>query len=265
MEKPAETETREPAKGSIGVAVFLADRAPALVCSGLLVLYVITALVAMQYNWAFTWDDLILTERDWSPGVDVSTTYRSSANDWNSWGVASLTVGALTITAIAAALHRIFSPQWQMPALAGAFMLVGSGFFSIIAGLLGVAISQPVTTPLSGENIPTSLEALHLVEGLLFPMKSFSENVSLTFSGLAAIAFSLVLVRRGGRSRWLGCLGIIAGLALLLVWIYDAPAQRNAWTVGYLAWLVLLACWLIAGGNNPWRKPNNIPQESIDV
>ena len=243
----------------------LAGKGAEYFCAGLLAVYILTTLATMQYNWAFHWDDLILTERDHSPDARVSTTYRSSGDEWQRWGVSALVLGALATTAAAACLYRVFSERAEMPALTGAFMLVGSGFFSIISGLLGVAISQPVRLPLNDQGFFTSLDALHLVEGLLFPLKTMSENISLTFSGLAAIAFGAVLAKHGGRSKWLGWLGIIIGLMLLLVWLYDAPAQRNAWTAGYLAWLTLLACWLLAGRSGRCRRTNSHPKGDYDV
>jgi len=244
----------------------LAGRAPEYICAGLLAVYILTSLVAMQYNWAFHWDDLFLTERDSSPGAKVSTSYRSSGDEWQSWGMATLILGALAATAVAAGLYRVFSPRGEMPALTGAFMLVGSGFFSIVSGLFGVAISQPVRLPLSAQGSFTSLDSLRLVEGLLFPLKTMSENISITFSGLAAIAFGVALAKHGDGSRWLGWLGVTVGLMLLLVWFFDSPAQRNAWTAGYLAWLTLLACWLLAGRSSHWRQTNSLTlRETNDV
>jgi hypothetical protein len=238
----------------------LAGKAPEYVCAGLLAVYILTSLVAMQYNWAFHWDDLILTERNYSEGAAVSTTYRSSGAEWQHWGMAALVLGALATTAAAAGLYRVFSPRAEMPALTGAFMLVGSGFFSMISGLSGVAISQPVRLPLEDQVSFTSLDTLHIVEGLLFPLKTMSEYISLTFSGLAAIAFGIVLAKHGEGSRWLGWLGVMVGLILLLVWLYDSPAQKNAWAAGYLAWLSLLACWLLAGRSGRWRQTNSHPK-----
>lgn len=237
-----------------------AARAPEYICAGLLVVYILTSLVAMPYNWAFHWDDLLLTEREVSPGARISTTYRSTGDEWQRWGMASLVLSALVITAAAAGLYRALSPRAEALALTGALMLVGSGFFSIISGLVGVAISQPVRLPLSDQGLSTSLDALHLVEGLLFPLKTMSENISLTFSCLAAMAFGVVLAKHGGRSGWLGWLGVIVGLILLLVWFLDSPAQRNGWTAGYLAWLALLACWLLAGQSVRWRRRNSHPK-----
>ena len=156
-------------------------------------------------------------------------------------------ISALILVALSAVTYRVFQHTDRNLALVGAFMLIAAGIFSSISSIGGLALAQEFGGPHPAQVVLTAgnPESTYVV---IEPLRELAAQVGFTFSGLALLALGGLLAWSGALPRWLGWLGILAGVLMFFIWNPNATALHRIGGGAYLLWLLLLAGWLLFRG-----------------
>ena len=87
------------------------------------------------------------------------------------------------------------------------------------------------------------------------PARWIIGKIGFTLAGLGLIALGPVQWRIGGLLKISSIVGVIIGVAMLLIWVDAATAMHRISGVAFLAWLIVTGLWLVAG----LLKPPSVP------
>ena len=210
----------------------------------LLFLYAISVIVSIFARMSVTWDVVTTMSVD----LESNLTRRGTDETWQHITYAATLASAFLLAIAAAPACRVFKSASSPLALTGAFMFLGAAFFAGLSAILGLALAQGFYGPLGPEGMLTSQEGFELKEALLEPLRSLAGNTSFTFAALGAIFFGGQIALNGSLPRWLGWLGIAAGLLMFFIWLEDGALMHRLGGGAYLVWLILLAATLVFRG-----------------
>ena len=243
----------------------------------LLLLYIIAILISINARLSAT-DDRVLRVpiSDQSGESWEFQSYGDRADQFIRYGAKLF--AAVLIVAISALAYRVFAPYQPTLALVGTFMLLSSAVFACIAAMLGLILGEGFIGPIVTQGDFQYIEGLTDFFNALVPILVLSEKVGLTFAALGALAYGGLVAWTGALPRWLGWLGMAAGLLLLLtreesiglmpldrgspglVWIPTRSVLNQLVGGPCLAWLLLSAGWLTARGTNYPSRGKDAPE-----
>ena len=247
----------------------LAPRAVEVIAALLMALYVIAVLASIYTRLAVT-DDVVITSRVVGDnGGNTSFSKRGTDPVWDLAPHATNIVSGFLLVAAAAFLYRVYRGHEPALALAGSLMFLGAACFAAMAGVIGWVLAQEYQSPLGyvgvleDKGILTSRDGLFLLESFLEPARALTGKVGFTFAALAIVAYGGLIAWSGAAPRWLGWLGVVAGLLMFFIWVETDTAIGLFFTwvkvaealhrIGgglYLVCLALLAGWLLIRGTS---------------
>lgn len=175
--------------------------------------------------------------------------------------LASLSLGiliGLITPVLSAAIYLVFSRQERPLALLGAFALMAAGITSLVAGVFRFAIFS-LSEDLSATSGPDSDVLTAIARALAYGNDRVAFYATLTLLGLGVAAVGAVIVRRRILPRWLGWLGVIGGLLMILDWL-DLLGVPVFGIIGFLCTLVFMLTaggWLLFRGTRPPTPDSN--------
>ena len=75
-------------------------------------------------------------------------------------------------------------------------------------------------------------------------------RIGFTLSALGVIALGILIAWSGTLPRWLGWLGIAAGVSMFFIWVEAATTIHRLGGAGYLLWLAIMGGWLVVRGTH---------------
>lgn len=165
-----------------------------------------------------------------------------------------LHVSSVLVLVLAATLYLAFRPFDRALALVGALGLVALGFTFIMANVAGgalvnIAEEYETVSAAKSDMLLASARAITMLQVFTWFDGAF------TFLPLSLLAFGAIITRSNALPRWLGWLGIAAGVVMPTMWLSQHPFLIEAfWVVamigmmGSLLWLLLVGGWLLVSG-----------------
>ena len=158
---------------------------------------------------------------------------------------ASVISNALLV-GLAAGLYSTFRIYQPDLARAGAFLLLATAVVSMVAAVAGLALASLAqefagVTGNQENSLASSAQAVEV-------FRSYAGRTGFTFSALSLLAFGGLISWQGPIPKWLGWLGILIGVMMLLIWSDSATLLHRIGGTGYLVWLAITGGWLVLRG-----------------
>jgi hypothetical protein len=158
---------------------------------------------------------------------------------------ASVISNALLV-GLAAGLYSTFRIYQPDLARAGAFLLLATAVVSMVAAVAGLALASLAqefagVTGNQENSLASSAQAVEV-------FRSYAGRTGFTFSALSLLAFGGLISWQGPIPKWLGWLGILVGVMMLLIWSDSAALLHRIGGTGYLVWLAITGGWLVLRG-----------------
>ena len=232
-----------------GNRAFLSRRNIQRAAAVLLLLYVLATTVAIVARLSAPGGLMLITPISDAAGEPGGEWARFGLDrPWYDASHGANLAGSFLLVAAAAISYRVFRDKEPTLALTGASMFLGAAFFTGAAAIFLMALGQGYYAPISSEDTITARDGLHLLQALLEPLRALSGRVAFTFAALGSLAYGGLIAWNGSLPRWLGWLGLAAGLLMFFIWREEAAALHRLGGGAYLLWLTLLAGWLFFRG-----------------
>ena len=118
-------------------------------------------------------------------------------------------------------------------------MLAASGILTAVSGISAMTLTV-VAPGLAGPGVIDGP-----IQGLA-DLRWFTGKAGFTAAGLGLIAAALPQWKSGGVFRVIAPVSLVIGTAMLFIWIDAATAVHRITGPAFLAWIVVMAVWLIA-------------------
>ena len=236
-------------------AEILSQRVVERVAAALLILYVLASIVPIVVRMASgTPVDILLPIRDGTePEMFALSHLRTMIWLNNPLYIASQTanlISSFILVSMSAVSYQVFQHHDRTLALMGAFMFLGAAFFTGLSAVGGLALAQEYGGPLPAQAPLIRAHSLLSTYNAIEPLRALAGRVGFTFAALGLLALSGLIAWSGALPRWLGWLGIVAGVLMFFIWNPDAAALHRIGGGAYLLWLLLLAGWLLFRGTH---------------
>lgn len=149
------------------------------------------------------------------------------------------------LVVLAAGLYSIFAINQVHLARVGACLLLGAAIVSLMSSGAGLAVAALIQE-FTGEQLRpgSALSSTLAVESI---REAFG-RIGFTLSALGVIALGALIAWSGTLPRWLGWLGIAAGISMFFIWVETATTIHRLGGAGYLLWLAIMGEWLVVRG-----------------
>ena len=150
------------------------------------------------------------------------------------------------LAGLAAGLYSTFRIYQPDLARAGAFLLLATAVVSMVAAVAGLALASLAqefvgVTGNQENSLASSAQAVEV-------FRAYAGRTGFTFSALSLLAFGGLISWQGPIPKWLGWLGILVGVMMLLIWSESATLLHRIGGTGYLVWLAITGGWLVLRG-----------------
>ena len=150
------------------------------------------------------------------------------------------------LAGLAAGLYSTFRIYQPDLARAGAFLLLATAVVSMVAAVAGLALASLAqefvgVTGNQENSLASSAQAVEV-------FRAYAGRTGFTFSALSLLAFGGPISWQGPIPKWLGWLGILVGVMMLLIWSESATLLHRIGGTGYLVWLAITGGWLVLRG-----------------
>ncbi len=243
----------------------ISPRGLEIIAAALLLLYVLAVVVSIFARLSVTEDVTGTTTVTDAYGGRTQVTTWGLNPEGAIAGQAAALVGAFILTAAAAATVRLFAPGDSLLAQAGAFMLLGAAFFTGVSAMIGWILFREYMVSLDVPGPLTSLEGLNLLRTHFEPLRALLGKVSFTFAGLGIMAYGGLIAGSGVLPRWLGWLGLAAGLSMFFIWFENTGPLHRAGGGAYLLCLTLWAGRLLIKGTRPTEPTYSHSEETTNA
>ncbi len=154
-------------------------------------------------------------------------------------------VANLLLVVLAAGLYSIFAVHQVPLARVGEVLLLSAAIVSLMSSGSGLAVVSLIQE-FSGEQLrPGSvLGSTQAVESI----RAAFGRIGFTLSALGVIALGTLIAWSGTLPKWLGWLGIAAGVSMFFIWVEAATTIHRLGGAGYLLWLAIMGGWLVVRG-----------------
>lgn len=154
-------------------------------------------------------------------------------------------VANFLLVVLAAGLYSIFAVHQVHLARIGAVLLLGAAIVSLMSSGSGLAVASLIREFTGDQLRPGSaLSSTLAVESI---RETFG-RIGFTLSALGVVALGALIAWSGTLPRWLGWLGIAAGISMFFIWMEAATSIHRLGGAGYLLWLAIMGGWLIVRG-----------------
>jgi hypothetical protein len=156
-------------------------------------------------------------------------------------------VSSILLITMAAGLYSIFRTSHRFLALATSFLLLAAALVWLISAASGLALASLAQEFVSASRIQaeatsSSARAVDLV-------RESTGRVGFTLAGLGTFTLGVLIAWKDALPKWLGWLGVVVGILMLLIWNDSAAVLHRVGGTGYLLWLLIIGGWLLVRGS----------------
>jgi hypothetical protein len=153
---------------------------------------------------------------------------------------------------VAAAVSLRLALRRSQPVAAGiATTLLGfSGAATAVSGACMLVLAADIPQAVGGGPGPVVAPIMWEIPGWIEPVDAgrwITGTIGFTLAGLGLIALGPVQWRIGGLLKISSIVGVIIGVAMLLIWLDAATIMHRVSGMAFLVWLVVAGIWLAAG------------------
>jgi len=161
-------------------------------------------------------------------------------------------VSSILLLVVAAGMYSIFRACHLFLALATSFLFLAaasSWLASAASGLTLASLAQEFVylSSLQAEATASSVRAIDLV-------RESTGRIGFTLAGLGTLSLGVIIVWKDALPKWIGWLGMVAGILMLFIWYEDAAVLHRVGGSGYLLWLLITGGWLVMRGSRATSK-----------
>ena len=220
-------------------AEILSPRVVERVAAVLIILYAIALVLTVVTR--------VGSGADQETALESLTMIAANAELYMASKIANL-ISAFVLVVLAAVSYRIFQRYDRTLALVGAVTLLSAGLLWTFSSVAGLALAQEYGGPLPSQAPLVRAGSILGTYNAVEPLRALAGQAGFTFAALALLALGSLIAWSGTLPRWLGWLGIVAGVLMFFIWNPEATALHRIGGGAYLLWLLLLAGWLLFRG-----------------
>lgn len=155
-------------------------------------------------------------------------------------------ISNILLVSLAAGLYSIFRIYQSDLARVGTFLLLATAVISMVAAVAGLALASLAQefTGVTGSQASGLARSAQAVE--IF--RAYAGRTGFTLSALSLMAFGGLISWQAPIPRWVGWLGILVGVMMLMIWSDSAALLHRIGGTGYLVWLTISGGWLVSRG-----------------
>ena len=172
-------------------------------------------------------------------------------------GGAARLAGGLALLAAAVPLWRMMRTYHPFAMGAAATFLAASGIASAVSGAAAVALAVMAPEPQASAaftpgwastteaaNVLMSVMPVSASQDSMLAVRWITGSLGFTLAGLALVALGPVQWRMGGILRGGAVVGMVLGVAMLLIWVDAATVVHRVTGIAFLLWLIVVGLWL---------------------
>ena len=146
------------------------------------------------------------------------------------------------LVALAAGLYSTFAVHQVQLARVGACLLLAAAVISLGSSAAGLAVAR-----LAQEFSAEGGGGLAGAQGVELLREALGRT-GFTLAALGVITLGALMAWSGTLPRWLGWLGIAAGISMFFIWVEAATTIHRLGGAGYLLWLAIVGGVLVVRG-----------------
>ena len=154
-------------------------------------------------------------------------------------GGAARTVSGVMLLSAGLCLSRAAPGSSQQAGQLMPLMLAASGILTAVSGMSAMTLAM-VAPGFSGSGVIDGP-----IQGLA-DLRWFTGKAGFTVAGLGLITAAFPQWKSGGVFRVIAPVSLVFGAAMLFIWVDAATAVHRITGPAFLAWIVVMAVWLIA-------------------
>jgi hypothetical protein len=156
-------------------------------------------------------------------------------------------VSSILLITMAAGLYSIFRTRHRFLALATSFLFLAAALAWLTSAASGLALASLAqefvsASGMQAEATASSARAVDLV-------RESTGRVGFTLAGLGTLTLGVLIAWKDALPKWLGWLGVVVGILMLLIWNDSAAVLHRVGGTGYLLWLLIIGGWLLVRGS----------------
>lgn len=141
-------------------------------------------------------------------------------------------------------LSKTLSSKYHLSFLG--FIIIGFGLIAAMFAALYNGLALPYFLGRYADDLPANLETLKLISNFSFAINKSLDYIFMTACCLSIFVYSLVIIRTGSISKWIGYFGI---LILLFAFIGVLSGFVFTSLTGFRVFTFSLAGWILVSGN----------------